>query len=1000
MSNQHTAPSKPAGPGEKDRMDTFGTWESLSPNRSALPLKFGAGSNYWAEYNHLAKAHDEELIGKMALHLDSLLVFAGIFSAVNSVFIVPSLDLLQPTPSDQTNNLIRVLLNQTVNDPSLINNAGSSWKLTGVAIGTSFLFSGSLACSLLAALGALVGKQWLAHYQKTGQSGTIYERAITRQKKFDGVKSYHLQFILDSVSLLIQFSVSLFLVGLMVYVWDMHYGVALMVIAVVAAGFIVYTWTMLAAIQDPFCPFQSPVTTIVRAIIRSLLNKVRSLPARWSKIIDRQFGVFPSDLENPSTTTPEGGAEKWEMVQKPKDDEVTLCSVDMQTEDPLSLQPDSKNVDSYARSIRWVLKTASDKKILLDAAWNIPTLPTSVSFSAVFTEQHAKPHHRLNFIKDLPGLHGLSANHQTFSHVECEAWFINFQAPAYRRLVSLLQESLKRLVASGDPQCEPDGMDVVVYGRAICHALIGSSHALQGFRQLSHFLEKHSSYSWRSTRGELRVLLACLLNHPGFWEHIEDMDNSWDDLDQSVLPIYIAAISITAPLRYRTEWINQASSNWVSRSPVDSRMLGLSALSLVPLQFVENGYQSRFTIEEMLPYIRDAYKSDTHAFSYTLAALRAYPALQSNISHNHAYIALLRAMKLAVDELHDGNDEYHPVTSRDQRRKHRNELRENLSTDLLKALESILQLVSEKIVSIKSGPNRSGLPVLLNLQDQVLIVLWNAIDKMSWGWHIGSPNSPSPPSLLWQVAAHIQDDSAALSHLLSLILHTVDEGIDFYVALFAQNPSTAKTLMQSLHNDRPETRQLALELFKDRGAMWFSLTTQDAKPVFGVDEFSTAFAQHVGLRTTEDDPNPIMDLVDILKDHPSLSHAILNALHATVSQTSQDSQEVLVTCLDIWSELEPSSSQGSEVKNWLSSEIVEIVINHVKQLQHEYSGLNNIERQQLNPNLPPYLQSYHSHLVESRDISIDGLKRQLQDALSQYERLLKNQYSPVPHGSI
>ncbi|KAG8957854.1 hypothetical protein FRC03_009753, partial [Tulasnella sp. 419] len=152
----------------------------------AIPPEFGYDPKYWKEYVELAKLRDRDFISGLNAHLDSLLTFAGLFSGVNTGFIVICLGLLDRGPSDKTNALIRILISQTTNATKAeLDGASKEWFLETAGYQSSIFLSASLSCGLLAGMGAVLGKQWLSYYEKTGQIGTLDERAVILQNKMD-----------------------------------------------------------------------------------------------------------------------------------------------------------------------------------------------------------------------------------------------------------------------------------------------------------------------------------------------------------------------------------------------------------------------------------------------------------------------------------------------------------------------------------------------------------------------------------------------------------------------------------------------------------------------------------------------------------------------------------------------------------------------------------------------------------------------------------------------
>ncbi|KAG8916813.1 hypothetical protein FRC02_003578 [Tulasnella sp. 418] len=474
-------------------------------DRSSLPPKFGVDARYWSDCHDLAEQYDKDWIESLNSHLDNLLIFAGLFAGINTAFIVISLNRLQPTPSDDTNELLRLFLrSQSVN----ITTDSHPWELENVAVKTSYLFSASLSCTLLAASGGLVGKQWIVSYQRPRRASTDEKRAIMRQKKYDGVKAYYFRSMIEPLALLAQLAVLLFLAGFMLYLWELHHGVAIMVMVITSAGFVGYMITLVAASFDEFCPFQTPLSALFRKIwfssrpylrfsARPYLRSIFTFVAeKWSgvtgvQVQTRHLGTN-RDLEKTASSGEDGGDESGGSVENGQDAGLSVAGKQTQSSELEGSIDDM--VEGYLRTIHWIFRTAWRKETLLEAAWNLPTLRQVALTRVTFHIQESTPRRFFGSIR--AGIrrifgHKISA----VSHQE-----IIYETPTYERLVLLLQDSLVRLLLAGDVGNSEEIEDTLVYGRAILHCLIQSNRAVEGFKLLASRLKNYIPY------GRVRVL--------------------------------------------------------------------------------------------------------------------------------------------------------------------------------------------------------------------------------------------------------------------------------------------------------------------------------------------------------------------------------------------------------------------------------------------------------------------------------------------------------------
>ncbi|KAG0709192.1 hypothetical protein DFH29DRAFT_793502, partial [Suillus ampliporus] len=115
-------------------------------------------SKFWAAYKKVSGEFDDNLLERCNGNMDITLIFAGLFSVVNSGFIIA----MQPNPLDTTNALLVQLIQVTVYGPSAAQPAiiSPSTSYSSSDFWMQALAYMSLALSLLAAFGAVLGKQW------------------------------------------------------------------------------------------------------------------------------------------------------------------------------------------------------------------------------------------------------------------------------------------------------------------------------------------------------------------------------------------------------------------------------------------------------------------------------------------------------------------------------------------------------------------------------------------------------------------------------------------------------------------------------------------------------------------------------------------------------------------------------------------------------------------------------------------------------------------------
>ncbi|KAG2128253.1 hypothetical protein DEU56DRAFT_819394 [Suillus clintonianus] len=213
-----------------------------------------------------------------------ILTFAGLFSAVNSTFIIGT----QPNPGETTNILLLHLIQMTANGTSAVNDISNLSSSTGYppsTIWTQTLAYASLSFSVLAAFGAVMGKQWLNSYKAARGRGSLEARCMQRQRKLDGLEYFHLQTVLQVFLILLQISLLLFGLSLSANMWMQQTTISSVIISTTALGILIYASTIVVSMLRPDSPFQTPGAELLGAICKKFLAIcVHFLPYRLGRL--------------------------------------------------------------------------------------------------------------------------------------------------------------------------------------------------------------------------------------------------------------------------------------------------------------------------------------------------------------------------------------------------------------------------------------------------------------------------------------------------------------------------------------------------------------------------------------------------------------------------------------------------------------------------------------------------------------------------------------------
>ena len=123
----------------------------------------------------------------------------------------------------------------------------------------------SLIISMLAALVAMLGKQWLNRYLRNS-GGSMIERCGDRQRKCDGLEKWPLHSFVESLPLMLQVSLLLLASGLCRHMWTINTPVACTLISLTGLGVVFYIGIVIAGMSSYACPFQTPASIALRGL--------------------------------------------------------------------------------------------------------------------------------------------------------------------------------------------------------------------------------------------------------------------------------------------------------------------------------------------------------------------------------------------------------------------------------------------------------------------------------------------------------------------------------------------------------------------------------------------------------------------------------------------------------------------------------------------------------------------------------------------------------------
>ncbi|EPS99758.1 hypothetical protein FOMPIDRAFT_1082351, partial [Fomitopsis schrenkii] len=189
----------------------------------------------WSNVTKQVWDYEEQRVRRWRNEINSLLTFAGLFSAVITGFCVQYYGLVQPPPPDphslillQISRQLEVIVNQITgvsSQPFLP--AHSSDFTQPPATPPAYiatLWFAALICGLGAAFIAILVNQWLNNLlTRTALSeNDSHEQLRIWNLRHQTFRTWRLAILIDVPSVLLQIALLLFLVGLVGYLWQLN----------------------------------------------------------------------------------------------------------------------------------------------------------------------------------------------------------------------------------------------------------------------------------------------------------------------------------------------------------------------------------------------------------------------------------------------------------------------------------------------------------------------------------------------------------------------------------------------------------------------------------------------------------------------------------------------------------------------------------------------------------------------------------------------------------
>ncbi|KAK1218723.1 hypothetical protein PQX77_018622, partial [Marasmius sp. AFHP31] len=191
---------------------------------------------------------EEGWMGGWKDDIDTLLVFAGLFSAVVTAFTIESYRWLEEEPEDTTVALLRQISQQMNSSaaPSLL----PPFKASTSAVRINVLWFLSLAIALADALCGLLCKQWIRELRRPIRKHSSAHAAAAILLRDSTLRVWHVKLVVSCLPVLLELALFLFFAGLLDLLHTRHPApFAAVIIVAIAAGLFYLVTTVMPTID-------------------------------------------------------------------------------------------------------------------------------------------------------------------------------------------------------------------------------------------------------------------------------------------------------------------------------------------------------------------------------------------------------------------------------------------------------------------------------------------------------------------------------------------------------------------------------------------------------------------------------------------------------------------------------------------------------------------------------------------------------------------------------
>ncbi|KAJ7056181.1 hypothetical protein C8F01DRAFT_1373147 [Mycena amicta] len=223
----------------------------------------------WSVYVDEAEKYDKSLVESWRSDMEGMLIFAGLFSASLTAFLVESYKTLVPDSGDATVHLLgQILAASQASNSSFTPSAPAPFRPAVTSLICNALWFVSLGLSLACALMATLLAQWARDFlHRANTRSSPVTRARMYSYLYYGLRRFRMHAVVDVIPSLLHASLGFFFAGLVAFLLPVNKIIAALVAGIMALVVGNTSLQCTLALCNPLAsPVQMPIYTVALTI--------------------------------------------------------------------------------------------------------------------------------------------------------------------------------------------------------------------------------------------------------------------------------------------------------------------------------------------------------------------------------------------------------------------------------------------------------------------------------------------------------------------------------------------------------------------------------------------------------------------------------------------------------------------------------------------------------------------------------------------------------------